>query len=57
VTHGELDALLDARRWPADFYAAVDAADAAFAAGDRETWFESGSGREVIDPSQTVSGM
>ena len=53
VTMKDLDALLDARRYPADFWAAVHAADAAFAEGDRQSWIEFGTGRRVSDPGQT----
>jgi hypothetical protein len=43
----QLDDLLQGRRYPADFWAVVHAADAAFERGARQSWFESGTGREV----------
>lgn len=39
VTLAELDRRLDGRRYPADFWAAVDAADQAHAVGD-DAWFD-----------------
>ena len=50
VSIGKLDQLLDGRRVPADFWAAVEAADNAYAGGDRSGWIESGSGRRVDQP-------
>ena len=44
----ELDALLYARRWPADYWAAVEAANSAFAEQD-DSWIEFPSGRRVTD--------
>jgi hypothetical protein len=54
LTIRELDELLDARRFPADFWVAVHAADAAFDEGDRESWIKSGTGRRVSDPGQSA---
>lgn len=54
LTMRELDDLLDARRFPADFWAAVHSADAAFDQGDRESWIESGTGRRVSQPGQSA---
>lgn len=50
VTTSELDRLLDARRYPADFWAAVESADLAFSEGDHDSWIEFGSARKVRDP-------
>jgi hypothetical protein len=36
----DLDELLDGRRYPADFWPVVHAADAAFLAGDHLTWID-----------------
>ena len=47
MTLHQLDALLGARSTPADFWACVNAADAAFAAGDTDARFEWPSGRRV----------
>lgn len=43
----QLDDLLEGRRYSADFWALVNAADGAFERGARQCWFESGTGREV----------
>lgn len=45
----ELDALLDARRHPADYWAAVEEARRAFAEAD-EAWVEFPDGCRVADP-------
>ena len=44
-----LDSILEARRTPADFWACVDAADTAYAAGDTVTRVEWPSSRPVRD--------
>jgi hypothetical protein len=45
VTLHQLDSLLQARAMPADFWACVDAADAAYTAGDRDVLIEWPTGR------------
>lgn len=50
VSLGKLDQLLAGRRFPADFWAAVNEADHAFESGDRSAWIESGTGRRMTDP-------
>jgi hypothetical protein len=50
----ELDDLLYGRRFPADFWAAVHSANAAFEEGDRLSWIESFTERRVSDPGQSV---
>ena len=50
VSFTQLDKLLDARRFPADFWAAVNEADRAFESGERTVWVEAGTGRRVVDP-------
>lgn len=47
VTPHQLDTTLNGRSYPADFWAAVSAADAAFEAGDRDVLIEWPSGRRV----------
>jgi hypothetical protein len=47
VTLRQLDTILNGRSFPADFWAAVEAADAAFAAGDRDALIEWPSGRRA----------
>jgi hypothetical protein len=47
VSLSGLDTLLDARRYPADFWACVQAADRAFKAGDLQAVFEWPSGRRL----------
>ena len=51
VSFSELDRLLDARRWPADFWAAVEEAERASLASD-PSWIESGTGRRVATPRE-----
>ena len=53
VSFGKLDKLLEGRRFPADFWAAVNEADHAFESGDRSSWIESGTGRRTSDPPGT----
>lgn len=48
VTPREMDALLNARRVPADFWSCVNAADAAFGNGELEALIEWPSGRRAI---------
>ena len=50
VSLGKLDKLLEGRRFPADFWAAVNEADHAFDSGDRDSWIELGTGRRLPDP-------
>jgi hypothetical protein len=52
LTRAELDKLLDARRYPADFWVAMHSADAAFDEGDRQSWIEFGTGLRVGDPGE-----
>lgn len=49
LSRAALDSLLNARRMPADFWACVDAADRAFAAGDTVTRVEWPSSRLVTE--------
>ena len=46
----QLNRLLDARRFPADFWVTVHAVDAAHAWGDTDSWIEWATGRRVPDP-------
>ena len=50
LTRSQLDRSLDGRRYPADYWVAVDAADAAFAEGDRTSWIEFGTGLRLPVP-------
>lgn len=50
VTRRELDRLLDGRRFPADCWGAVNAADEAFVSGDRLSWIESVTGGRTTSP-------
>ena len=50
VTLHGLDSMLNARAAPADFWACVRAADAAFEAGDLDSLVEWPTGRRVIRP-------
>lgn len=47
VTLRQMDAILNGRSYPADFWAVVGAADAAFGAGDRHVLIEWPSGRRI----------
>ena len=44
---GELDRVADGRRYPADFWACVNAADQARAEGDADSMFEWPNGRRL----------
>ena len=50
MTRRQLDDLLEARRFPADFWAAIQSADDAYNEGDQQSWIESGTGRRVAIP-------
>jgi hypothetical protein len=54
MTGRQLDSLLDASRFPADYWVAVEAADNAFEEGDVDAWIESGSGRRVVAPPRAA---
>ena len=54
VTMRQLDGLLDARRFPAYFWVAVQSADDAYDDGDRESWIESGTGCRVAIPPAAI---
>lgn len=51
LSFAELDELLDSRRYPADAWPVIHAADAAFLAGDHLTWFNilGGGGKTFHD--------
>ena len=53
ISRSQLDRLLDARRFPADFWAAIQSADSAFDEGD-QSWIEFGTGRRVATPPNAV---
>jgi hypothetical protein len=55
VSLSGLDTLLDARRVPADFWACVEAADAAFMAGDRDAVIEWPTARRLEQRPQPPS--
>jgi hypothetical protein len=50
LSRSQLDRLLDGRRFPADYWASLEAADKALAEGDRESWIEYATGRRLEVP-------
>ena len=53
VSLRQLDEMVEARRFPADFCAAAGAADSAYEKGDQCGWFESEAGRRADDPADS----